>query len=156
MRRPLRIALLLLAVVAVVLLGVFREFVFVNINYHLKYIYYEQAESYAHSFFDFLNNYSYSAVYYSKWWLTAIFSVVYIGLTLLIIYCVYPEKRYIRWTLFTYGLLIAVSSLLFLFGWLLGDMDNLYYITRKVMGIVQSPVVAMFLIPAFRLLPVQK
>lgn len=145
MSRTLRIILLLLSVAGIVLLGSLREFIFVNINYQLKYLYYEQAESYAHSFFDFLNNYSYAEIYYSKWWLMAIFTILFWVCSLLIVYFLKPERKWLKWMTLMYATLIVAAGIIFFFGWVFGQIDGGYAISRLVLGVAHSPLPVMIM-----------
>ena len=137
--KSLRIVLTLLGVAAIVCLGGFREFVFVNINYHLKFLYYEQSQSYAHSFFDFLNNYTYNQVYYSKWALTVVFSVVFLLNSLLIIKVLFGKKEFLKWTAILYGVLFLLSAIAFGIGWLLGSTADGYTVARLFMALHNLP-----------------
>lgn len=149
MNKRLRILLVVLAVATVVVWGAFREFVFVNINEHLKFVYWNYEQSYAHSMFHFLNQYSYERVYFSKWWLTFLFSLGSYILTLFILGLLYPRRNSFFVTSIFYGVLIFVSIICFGFGWISGFDTEGYRLSRVFMGYAQSPVPLMILIPAF-------
>ena len=162
----LRIILAVITGLLLIQLGALREFVFVNVNYQLQYLYYEMDVSYAHSSFDFLNDYTYAQLYRSKWILTIAFSGLFIGLNTAFLWMIYPHRQTIKWTLLCFAFLIVAAGLIFGIGWALDAMfadgtevngesilDHAYAITRKIMGIVQSPIVAMVLAIGLRLLP---
>lgn len=143
--------LLVLLVGAMVALGFVRDFIFVNLNYQLSFVYYEKERSFTHSFFDFLNNYSYSQLYYSKWWLTGIFALLNILLCLVLVYLLFKSKRKVKVAGLILSGLVVLAFIGYAAGYLTGSTDTAYRFARTIMGALQSPLPALFLIPGFLL-----
>ena len=83
-----------------------------------------------------------------KWVLTIAFSVFYFINTSALLFALFQSKTYIRIAGFSYVFLFAVSFLAALAGFMMSSFENVYHFVRMVMGIAQSPVVAMLLVPA--------
>jgi hypothetical protein len=139
-------------VVLMILLGAFRDFVFVNINYQLNYLWKEQDFSRAHSFFDFLAGYDYWTIYYWKFALTGIFALLYFVLTWTLIKVIFNNRKFQRYAVILFGSVVAMSLLLFGGGYLFGNAHFGYDLARHFMDVVQSPIAAMILIPIFLLI----
>jgi len=143
-------------VVLFVALGFFRQFTFVNINYHLVYLFHNEEVSHMSSFFDFLLPLSYYQLYSLKWVLTLLFSTAFGILTCAVIWIWFRERKLVIYTIYAFTTLLGIAALLFGGGYLLGDPHQGYALARIFMGYAQSPVVAMVLIPAFKLVASQK
>jgi hypothetical protein len=139
-------------VVLMILLGAFRDFVFVNINYQLIYLWKEKDFSKAHSFFDFLEGYDYWTIYYWKFALTGIFALLYFVLTWTLIKVLFNNRKFQRYAVILFGSVVAMSLLLFGGGYLFGNAHFGYDLARHFMDVVQSPIAAMILIPIFLLI----
>jgi hypothetical protein len=132
-RKVPRIVVLSL-VVAMILLGAARDFIFVNINLHLNYLWKEQDFSRAHSF------------------LTGIFALLYFVLTWTLIKVIFNNRKFQRYAVILFGSVVAMSLLLFGGGYLFGNAHFGYDLARHFMDVVQSPIAAMILIPIFLLI----
>jgi hypothetical protein len=144
MMKKAGIALLLLA--ALIAIGFLREFIFVNTNgilytklYHIDYTF--------PSFFSFFLSKSYRFVYISKWFLTAAFIAAYYLLQLLTAKWLLKEGPIKKWLLLFYLFLVILSVITFGIGWLAGSLNQGYTFSRVFLGILQSPLPIMFLIP---------
>jgi hypothetical protein len=131
--------------------GFFRDFVFLNVNEQLRVAYYHPPETFLSPSMAFLKTFSYTSLYYLKWVLTFAFAGLFMALTLLVVKILFADKTHFRWTLLTYGLLVILAGLFFLGGYLFGRSENGYLIARFLLGIAQSPIVLMVLVPAFKL-----
>ena len=132
-------------------LSFLRESVFVNINLHLWYLYYHNDKSYLAPYLSFLSPLSYSQLYYFKWFLTVFFSLVFLFFSCIIIHYIFNEKKFIRWTIYAYLAVVAVSCISYCVGILFNHVENGYIFSRFFMGMVQSPFILILLIPAFKL-----
>jgi hypothetical protein len=143
--------LLLLIVCILLLLGYFRDFVFKTINALL------QAKQYDALFtspptLQFLDGYSARELIKLKWVLTLLFTFVYWGITLFTIKIVFDKKKFNRLTNGVYIVVLLLSGLLMLLGYAFNGLaEHMYEPSRYLMGIAQSPVILMILIPAFKL-----
>ena len=59
--------------------------------------------------------------------------------------------KFIRWTIFSYIAVVAVSGISYGMGILFHDGENGYIFSRFFMGLIQSPFLLILLIPAFKL-----
>lgn len=141
----------ILLVIGILLLGSFREFTFLNINFQLQYMYYDTEYYRVAPFFHFLNNFEYSTIYYSKWLLTGGFALAFLILSVLMIKVLFNQRRLITITVASYIILCTVAAISYALGKLAGSTDTGYTIARFLMGLLQSPVVLMFLVLAFKL-----
>lgn len=142
--------LLLLIVCVLLLMGYYRDFVFKTINALL------QAKEYDAVFtspptLQFLDHYSAEALIKLKWALTLLFTLVYCGITLFTINIVFGKKKYNQLTIAAYAVIILLSGMLMLLGYAFGLAEHMYEPARYLMGLAQSPVILMILIPAFKL-----
>lgn len=142
MTKAQKYALAVLLVVGFVTVGYLRDFFAININYHLHHIYFETDRSIAHSFFDFLHQYNYWQIYYSKYLLTAVFTVLNFSLGFFLIRTLSNEKAVLRLYTLVYLVVIAGSVLFFGGGYLFQNPDGGYHFARILMGFLQSPVPA--------------
>lgn len=134
------------AIVAVAILGFLREFVFVNINEQLFALWYDEP-SRATDLIPFLKSVDYYTLYTSKWMLTLVFSFSFYlascGLLKLIF-----SKFYWRENAVIFIGLFLLAAVIMTIGWSLNATDKAYTYARFLMGIAQSPLVLMFMIPA--------
>lgn len=140
-----------LSVIILIALSFFRESVFVNINTHMWHLFYHNDKTYLAPYLSFLQQLSYSQFYWFKWALTVFFSLLFLFLSCIIIQLVFKEKKFIRWTIYSFAAIMAVSALAFVIGKLLNRSEDGYIISHFFMGMIQSPFVLIFLIPAFKL-----
>ncbi len=87
-------------------------------------------------------------LFFWKWPLTIGFASLYFVLTCLFLHLLFAQKKYIRLAVFAYAVLFAVSFIVTAGGYLISSFENVYPFIRTVMGIAQSPIVMMILIPA--------
>ncbi len=129
----------------------FREFIFKNINAHMWYLFYENDRSHLSPYLNFLNEFSYKKLYWFKWGLTIFFSLAFLGFSILIISLIFAEKKFLLFTIYFYFGILVISGLSYSAGWLLNEVEKGYTISRFFMGLVESPFILIFLIPAFKL-----
>ncbi len=148
MRLNTKVILLGLLLIA---LSFFREFVFLNINEQSRVTYYHTTDSHVSPLMSFLENFSYPVLYYSKWFLTLFFPLLFMYISCMIVKEVFKNKNYIRWTIFSYAGVVGLSILLFALGWLFNFSEKGYTFARAIIGITESPVILMLLIPVFKI-----
>jgi len=146
MARKLKIAGFILALLT---LGLFRESLFVNINAALYYKYYEpgQENNVVQGFWSFLNSFSYLFLYRSKWVITFAFVFLFWLLQKAFITFLFREKKALFWLGMLYLSLLLLAGISFGAGWLFGNLEQGYRFSRICMGLLQSPVPCMVLIP---------
>lgn len=141
--------------IGIVLLGFLREYLFVNINWIYLTLTNGRMNA-ARPEFQFLITWSPAEINVLKLGLTFLFSVLFFGVTYLIIKFYYQNKKYNRIVVFTYVGITFIALLLFAAGKLTGQYDSLYGPIRSLMGMVQSFMPLMILVILFRFLPQAK
>lgn len=146
MKRKISIGLF---VIALLVLGFFREMLFVNIN-SVLYNKYFQPKDYAHiyhSVFGFLTGFSYKTLYISKWFITLGFVFLFWFIQKKFIFYLFAEKKSVFWLVMLYLSLLLLAGISFGTGWLLGNLEQGYRFSRIFMGLLESPAPCMILIP---------
>ena len=123
-------SLLLLLISITILIGFIREYVFVSIN--------QKTGQGANGSGD---------LFYWKWVLTFVFILLYLVLTCLFLHLLFGEKKYIWLGVYAYTVFIAVSFISGGAGLVFSSFERVYPFIRTVLGIAQSPVIMMILIP---------
>ena len=143
----------LLFIVLFALLGFTREFIFVNINSHLYNLYYQRQEHTLPYSMLFLLNYDYKTIYFSKYGLTVAYFLGYLMTSYFSVKIICNTKSFSRWIIYIYALLILCSSIIMLYNYLFNHQYNgeEYTLSRWIMGIAQSPLVAFFMIASHTL-----
>jgi len=143
---------LILSVILIVVLGFFREFVFYNVNAQINYYLHWQdgIPFYTDSRFEFLYEWPYQRLIQFKWLMTLVFTLLFLGNSLLIIYFLFRENKYLKWTIYFFGFILIVSGILTI-GWYVFKSDNFYRLSRLMMDFVESPKPLMLIIPAIYL-----
>jgi hypothetical protein len=146
-----KIVSLLALAFSLVLTGFFRDTVFKSINALLKAWDYDM-DYYLPSFLEFTENYEYGTLQNLKWFLTILFSLIYLAIALLTIRLLFSNRSYLRITIGVYIGITIVSGLFMIIGYLFpATAGKMYEFARYFMGMAQSPVILMVLIPAFKL-----
>jgi len=147
MNRKIKI---ILFVILLMTLGFFRENLFVNINDVLYNKLYNKNNPMIW-YLCFLQNASYKAVYTAKWFITPFFAFIYWFIQKQLLITVFNEKKIIRWLSVLYLSLFLLAGIFFVAGWALGDINKGYTFSRLFMGLLESPVACMILIPTMYL-----
>ena len=138
-----------LFVLALLALGFFREMVFININAVLYNKYYQPTDA-AHIYhpaFGFLAYFSYKTLYVSKWGVTLCFTRIFRFIQKKFLFYLFAEKKAGSWLGMLYLSLLLFAGISFGAGWLTGYLEHGYRFSRIFMGLLQSPVPCMILIP---------
>lgn len=128
------------------LIGFLRDFIFKNTNIHLEAKYLGVDYS-TENIMDVLNKLSYWKIYILKWVLTVVFACLFYISQLFILRKVIKANFVKKWLNFMYIFLILLSALTLGIGWLADDIERGYTFSRIFMGILQSPLPIMFLLP---------
>lgn len=148
--RYLRFLAIVIGIIVIASTGFYREFFFVNINEQMRFLWYGNEVSMMSEKLSFLSSFDYWTLYYLKWTMTLVFSGVFMLETSAFLKVVY-QKFYWQEVIFIYGLLLIVSAALFKGYALFDEHESGYLLSRYFMGIAQSPVPLMLLVPAIGL-----
>ncbi len=143
MNLKIKIALFILLLAS---LGFLRENLFVNINNVLYNKLYNGNNSVV-GYLVFLRNVSYNVIYTAKWFITPFFAFVFWFIQKQFLNVLFNEKKVTRWLSILYLSLFLLAGIFFVAGWALGDINKGYTFSRLFMGLLQSPVACMILIP---------
>ncbi|MBN4051358.1 hypothetical protein JYU16_00930 [bacterium AH-315-M05] len=154
MKKLSSLSILYLSILAILIIamGFLREFLFVNINYHLQFLYYHMERSYMAESLNFLRSFTYDELYKIKWILTILFTLVYLFFTCLVIKLLFHGKKCVLRTIYIFAAIIFISFIFYTSGYLINQDAIGYRLARICMGVVQSPLPLIILIPAFKLI----
>jgi len=149
MLNPMKLHLikLFLFLLFFVCLGLFREYVFININNIIYFKYYKNTTVPIPFGFGWLTKFSYATLYYLKYPLTILFVVIYYFSNIFFLKSFSVSFFYIRILKWAYVVIIVVSALLMLYAYFFHQKlnDDEYSISRAFMGIAQSPLISFIL-----------
>ena len=134
-----------LAIIGIIILGFLREFIFVHINAHLFALWYEEPSE-ATDLIPFMKQMDYYPLYYSKWILTVVFAVLFYAATAGVLKVIF-NRYFWRELGAIYIVLLVFAGFAMSIGALLNATDEAYTIARFLMGIAQSPLLLMVMIP---------
>jgi len=147
---------LIALVIATISLGFYRDFVFKSINALLKAKDFEATFTLPSSL-SFFQNMEYNTLGTTKWILTLICALLFLIISVFFIKILFVNKNYIKYTIWSYILITTLSFLIIALGFLFKKhFQDFYSVSRYLMGIVQSPILLMILIPAFKIAEVQQ
>lgn len=134
------------------LLGFIRDELFVNANYWLGYKRSYNPEYLNNLKYAFLfKRWSYYTLYYAKFGLTLLFSILYWILTLSVIWVIFRSKLYLILASWLYLALFLLSIMVYISGYFIFNIYETYEFSRFIAGIIQSPTACMLIFLAFRL-----
>ena len=146
-----KISLIIVTAITAVLLGFLRDSVFKSINALLRAWDLDQ-DFFLPKYLSFLENYEYNTLVNIKWLLTLLFSFLFLFLSIFALKLLFNSKKHIKITIFTYFGIIGLSTIFILIGLVWpGQSEKMYEFARFLMGMAQSPIILMILIPAFKL-----
>lgn len=151
MRSIKKIISLILVAGVIIFLGYYRDFVFKNINALIQSNELNIDFSMPPSLSIF-NNFEYTNLIKIKWLLTIICSAFYLIISIISIKILFENKKYIHIAIGVYIALTLVSAIFMTTGYLFPTLSkNMYSFSRYLMGMAQSPLILMILIPAFKI-----
>lgn len=128
-------------------LGLFREYVFLNINNVIYFKYYKNTTMPIPFGFSWLTHFSYSFLYFIKYPLTIGFVSIYFlfNYFFLKMFNVYPI--YLRLLIYAYIIIVVISTVLMLYAYFFHQKlnEDEYSISRALMGLAQSPLISFVL-----------
>lgn len=130
-------------------LGFFREFLFENINTHLYYLWKDESNPYLPSSLSFLEGVSYYPLYYAKFGLIVLFTLLFLAGSIGVVRCFFKEAIFTKITTWVFAGIFALSALIFGIGLMVGYGHEAYGISRKLIEFIQSPLACFFLVPSF-------
>ena len=138
--------------------GFCREYLFVNYNRMLYYVYYPQIERQElPAFLTLFDGFTYAQLYYLKYPFTLAWTAFFFLLSHYAIKHLGHTSYLLKILRWTYVALLAIAMLSMVFGWLVNnrlDQDE-YTLSRWLMGIAQSPIICLFLLASEKLIPKQ-
>ncbi len=140
----------ILLTIGIILLGFFREYLFININWiYLTLV--NGRMNQALDEFHFLLSWSPSELLNLKWGLTALFTVLFFALTWWIIKLVFKEKSYTKSVGYLYLALIGIAGILVVLAKLTNQYNTLYGAIHNLMSLAQSfmPLMMLFVLFTF-------
>jgi len=144
---------LLFALFAV--LGYYRERFFVSLNQILYQKFYERPpDQHMDNFTNFLQAYSYRQLYFLKYPFTLVSILLFAFLSVLTVKLVLNSKKTIKTVVYSYLILVTLAGLSMLYGYFINQrlQDDEYTLSRWLVGIAQSPVIAIVIIASHKLI----
>lgn len=138
---------LVLFLVFFIVLGLLREYIFVNINNIIYYKYYKNTTLSIPFGFGWLIKFSYTTLYYLKYPLTVLFVLIYYYLNYSFLKQLSVKVFYIKTLSLSYAFIFFVSAVLMLYAYFTHHQLNAdeYFISRGLMGLAQSPLISFVL-----------
>lgn len=135
------------------ILGFSREFLFVNINQYLYSLYYHFPNPYLPPSLEFIRPVDYVTLFYSKFALTIVYFLAYFLASYFAVKTLTQQLIYIKSTTYIFVTIFVISSLLTLYNYVVNQNlgGQVYTLSRWLMGIAQSPLIAFFIIAASKL-----
>ena len=143
--------LLFIAIIIFVAVGFFRDAVFMNLNSQLYKLYFKNYEYTLPDWLSFFDSWPYMRLYYFKYVLTAIFVFLYFILSLIAVRIFTGNNKNLKWVLYAYLIVLTLSILTYLGGYLFNNFPKGFLFTRNLLGLLQSPFITMIIIPALKL-----
>lgn len=146
-----KFSILVLIVLLILIMGYYRDFIFKEINAIIQAKELDVTYTAAASL-QFMQAHPVPFLLKLKWILTILFSLAYLGVALFTIHLLFHNPKFNRITIITYLVVGFISGIFMGLGFVFtGLSDKMYEFSRYLMGMVQSPIILMILIPAFKL-----
>lgn len=139
-------------IILILFLGFLRESVFKSINALLQ-AWDANMDYPMPSFLKFIENFDYGTIVNLKWLLTLLFSLLYLLISIITVKVLFLNPKFIRVTIAAYMGIIALSALFIFSGMLFkNNVEKMYEFARYLMGMAQSPIILMILVPVFKVI----
>lgn len=138
-------------VVVLIILGGFREIMFLNTNAQIAQLEGHIANSGVLDWLSFLRDMDVSELYSLKWVMTVGFSVLFWAISATGMWLIFKNKAAIKWLTILYLAIFCIAGIFLIIG-RMAEWDVGYTISRECMGGLQSPFPALVLIPSYLLL----
>jgi len=136
------------SILIIFLLGYLRELVFLTINAVVDKVPFPYTRAYLKPP-NFLYDLSPSFLFYLKWGLTFIFSLLFCLFTLLLVNFYFKSKSFNKLTIITYAVLFICSLFISLLGFLFDQFNSFYTISRVIAGLLQYPLLSLIIFTMF-------
>ena len=134
-----------------IVIGQIRVFILENINYQRHHLYFGTEVSSMHNILYFLGNLSNDELILVKWFLTISFTIVFFTFSYLALSLTFQSSVFKKIFSYSYALLVLISFVLYITDGLMGELGTGYKASRMVIGIAQSPMPLLILLPFFTL-----
>jgi hypothetical protein len=142
---------LIFIAISLIFFGYLRDFIFKKINALLQAWDHDMDYDMPNPLI-FLTNWEYDSVKNFKWILTLIFWGIYLLITLITVKILFRKNSFIKITSGVFIGILLISGLFMLAGFLINSTsEKMYEFARYLMGMAQSPIILMILIPLFGL-----
>lgn len=134
-------------------LGLFREYFFIHINNIMTLKYYGTTSLPVPGHFSWYAGLAYETMYYLKYIFTGIFFLIFYLLAYFCLRSLTENKILLKWLSLTYAvlLILCIISMAWAYFVRMKLQDDEYTFSRWLMGIAQSPLIALFFIASSRL-----
>lgn len=145
---------IIISLILFILLGFFREFFFVNLNYLLYKLYYHDAGLKVPALIQPFESLGYATIYWLKYLFTLISLGLFFSLSVLSAKWLSPQKKVVRFIGYTYLLLLILGAISMGIGYFINGrlQDDEYTLSRWLLGILQSPLPLLFFLATNKLL----
>jgi hypothetical protein len=151
MQRIKTLLFYLLIIALLLATGFYRDFVFKSINALLQ-AWDSNMDYYMPPSLCFFENYEYDTIVNIKWLLTFIFSLAYFLISFIAIRFIFRNRKFTLITCWAYLGILLLSGIFMLTGMIFKtSTEKMYEFARYFMGMAQSPLVLMILVPVFKL-----
>jgi hypothetical protein len=147
--RRKKILLVSIHVLIYVIIGFFREFLFLNVNEQLRVMTSRYKESYVDPSMQWISGLSYSTLYISKWLFTFVFTALFAFIASRTIKIAFEDKGLIKLTWIAYAVVFCLGMLFYLIGSLIGNPEATYDLARFLAGLTETPVLLVILSASF-------
>jgi len=130
--------ILVIVGVVILLLGTyFRENLLLEINALIEG--HEYDRSYSYWFASFFKGLNKAELYNWKWGISIFFSLIIPIITLLTLYGWFKSKQLLKLLSIIYVIVFTFMLLMTSFSYVFGIFDDIYFVLRKIIGLLQSP-----------------
>ena len=147
--------IIIFLVICIILSGFGREYMMKNINWVVKYLTHGGG-FWAQSMFKPLLSWSLKELTILKWGLTLLFTLYFYALTFALVKLIFNNKYYSKLTTLTFITIFLISFVVYVFGYLINDIQVIYPTVRNLMGLLQSFIPFMVLYLLFKFIPQKK
>ena len=138
-------------VLTLIAFGWLRDGFLAQYNAYLYELYYHDSEYILPQSMSYLSQFTYMELYNAKFYIIAFFCVFNLGISLMAINYIFRNKLFLKITAGFYIAILLTSGIFYLYGMMLHGSDKVYEIARSFLAWVQSPLILMILIPAFKI-----
>ncbi|MCH8902751.1 MAG: hypothetical protein IIA45_02395 [Bacteroidetes bacterium] len=150
--KAIKYSLVIFCILTLFGLGFLRDIIFLDLNYFLTNIYGTNQHSFIGGSSLDIKSAVYNSVFIAKWIWTLLFSFFYLVLACAAIFLVFRKSIYVKFTALLFVAIFLFSAVITLISAYLGFYEQGFTVARRLMEFIQSPIMVMILIPAFKLI----